>query len=84
MTTLLKGQASWLRSATLDDVEYQRNRGGISQAAYEAYMHVWSTTTFRWSSLATGWKRHPSDGDVLDVIDALKREGLECCQVDYS
>lgn len=49
--------------------------GTIRQAMYEAYMHVWATSTFRYSSLGNGWENEPTDPDVVELVSML-REAL--------
>lgn len=62
---------AWLLLATPDDAQHELHRGGISQAEFEAYMHVWATAVPRFSSVGRGWTDPPSDADVASIADLL-------------
>lgn len=45
--------------------------GRISQAEFEAYMHVWATAVPRFSTVANPWREPPGDPEVAAIADAL-------------
>lgn len=62
---------AWLLRATPDKAQHELHRGGISQAEFEAYMHVWATSVPRFSSVGCGWTDLPSDAEVASIADHL-------------
>lgn len=54
-----------------DTVEQWYRSGHFSQAEFEAYMYVWSTSTVRHS--AGGWAEEPTDPEAIAVAAAIRR-----------
>jgi hypothetical protein len=63
-----------LLSSTLGRVEESYRSGYIRQAQYEAFMHVWSTSAPRFSSLADGWREPPTDPEVNELVKRMREE----------
>lgn len=64
-----------LAGKTRAEVENWYHRYIISQAAFEAYMHVWATGAFRFNR-EPDWERAPEDPEVIDMA-AFMREVSE-------
>lgn len=60
---------------TLGRAEDAYNHGYMSQALFEAYMHVWATGAPRFSSLGDGWTAPPTDPEVIALVTMI-REAL--------
>lgn len=56
---------------TRDTVERWYHSGHFDQAEYEAYMHVWATSTVRHS--AGEWAEEPTDPKVVVLVAAIRR-----------
>jgi hypothetical protein len=56
-------------------VEDWYRAGYISQAQFEAYMHVWATGAPRFSTLGRGWTEPPTDPGVAALVDEIRSAG---------
>jgi hypothetical protein len=64
-----------LATKTLAEVENWYRAGYISQAEFEAYMHVWATGAPRFSSLGHGWTDPPTAPEVVGLVAKLRAAG---------
>jgi len=63
--------AHYMKTMSLDTVEMHYRSGVFGQDAFEAYMHVWATSSYRFSSLGSGSQKPPRHFPRAMAIVAL-------------
>jgi hypothetical protein len=65
-----------LAGRSLEYVEDRYHTGYVSQAMYEAYMHVWATSAVRFGDYAA-WGSVPTDPEVVALAELFRKALVE-------
>jgi len=72
MTTTTFPTNKGLAHMTLEEADNWYRQGVVSQDQFEAYMHVWQTSCFRYSTTHVLWEEVPTDSNVVAIVEAMR------------
>ena len=64
---------------SMGEVDDRYRQGRVGQDLFEAYMHVWATSAFRYGSSASGWVT-PSEIPAVIRLSSMLRKAMEATQ----